>query len=729
MNVRPVLDRQPDFDPQVLGYCMSAFYGGRAEVHHRKQSVPVHLVDFTSMYPTVVANMNIWSLVIADQIDTVEATVTVQALLDECAATRQVPAALWPQMVGVARTQPTGQDVLPIRAPYGEGPSHTIGTNFLIAAEPLWYAVADLAASAILTGTAPQVDRALQFQPVGVQPGLTSVRLRGETLVNPAHQDPFKTATEARQRIKAQRTGDHSDKCGCPECTQMAFLKTFANAGSYGIFAEINRNSLPAKHPMTVTVYSNRDQPWTTTVTSQETPGEYCFPPIAAAITAGARLMLALLEHQVTAASGSWVFCDTDSMAIIATQDGGRIEALATNDPNGTTVALSAAQVDEIIDSFAPLNPYEPDAVPGSILRPVAHGQCHAISAKRYTMWSEGSGSNTVTIGKHTEHGLGHLINPYAPEVLESDDAPDWVAEVWAAIIADELNRPIPEPSWYGEVALSRYTISSPGLWAAFKTWNKGKPWAEQIKPFNFLLVAHVAKFNHPEGVTHLTLIAPYSNKPDEWATLPWRNRHDPDGPAYTITTGWTDDDQHRIGVQTYADILRNYRRHPEAKFADANGQPCTSDTKGQLHRRTIRHRSTRYIGKESDLLDEVTTGLTPAEHEPVTDYTPNVDPFTLVREVLNTITTAETIAIVHATQPSCTLTDPDLIRTVQRARKGSRPRGARRQLLEDVALHVAIRTLTEAGLAEKWVDLPTVALRQEVTDILTLWQYSQHQQ
>jgi hypothetical protein len=455
MGIRPVLDRQPDFDPQVLGYCMSAFYGGRAEVHHRKQSVPVKLVDYTSMYPTVVANMNLWSLVIAHRIDTVDATDETQALLHQIAATRRVAPELWPQLVGVARTQPSGVDVLPVRAPYGEGPSHTIGINHLHAAEPLWYAVADLAASAILTGSAPQIDRALRFAPVGVQSELSPVRLRGQTLVDPASQDPFKTATEARQRIKAARTGDHpDDKCVCADCSQMAFLKTFANAGSYGIFAEINRNSLPVKQPRTVTVYSNGDQPWTAKVTAEETPGEFCFPPIAAAITAGARLMLALLEHQVAAVGGSWVFCDTDSMAIIATDEGGPVQPGSSHDLADKITALSAAQIDQIIDNFTLLNPYDRDAVPGSILRRVANGHCHAISAKRYTLWNDDSGK--VEIGKHTEHGLGHLLSPYAPEQLDATDAPDWVGEVWASVVADELGMPFTEPGWYEQPALSR---------------------------------------------------------------------------------------------------------------------------------------------------------------------------------------------------------------------------------------------------------------------------------
>lgn len=53
MGIRPVLDRQGDISSAVLGWATSAFYGGRAECRIRNWPVPVELVDFTSMYPTV----------------------------------------------------------------------------------------------------------------------------------------------------------------------------------------------------------------------------------------------------------------------------------------------------------------------------------------------------------------------------------------------------------------------------------------------------------------------------------------------------------------------------------------------------------------------------------------------------------------------------------------------------------------------------------------------------
>ena len=74
MGIEPRLTAQPDFPPEILGYAMSAFFGGRAEVHLRHVPAPVAVVDFTSMYPTVDTLMGIWDLVTATRIETIDVT-------------------------------------------------------------------------------------------------------------------------------------------------------------------------------------------------------------------------------------------------------------------------------------------------------------------------------------------------------------------------------------------------------------------------------------------------------------------------------------------------------------------------------------------------------------------------------------------------------------------------------------------------------------------------------
>src|SRR5208283_4571403 len=52
MGVRPFREFQPDFPDHLTGLIMSTYYGGRAEVHWRREIRQVLYCDFLSMYPT-----------------------------------------------------------------------------------------------------------------------------------------------------------------------------------------------------------------------------------------------------------------------------------------------------------------------------------------------------------------------------------------------------------------------------------------------------------------------------------------------------------------------------------------------------------------------------------------------------------------------------------------------------------------------------------------------------
>ena len=124
-------------------------------------------------------------------------------------------------------------------------------------------------------------------------------------------------------------------------------------------------------------------------VPAPEDAGQFCFPPFATVITGAARLMLAVLERCVTDLGGSWAFCDTDSMAIVANVTGDLVSC--TGGPlvgaDGPSVrALTFDQVDSIRDRINALNPYDREAVP-DILKLEVQCQCYSISAKRYALF------------------------------------------------------------------------------------------------------------------------------------------------------------------------------------------------------------------------------------------------------------------------------------------------------------------------------------------------------
>jgi hypothetical protein len=136
------------------------------------------------------------------------------------------------------------------------------------------------------------------------------------------------------------------------------------------------------------------------------------------------------------------------------------------------------------------------------------------------------------------------LPRPLTPnqERCDSHGNRIWIHEAWQWILAAHHNPDVPLPTWADRPAISRITISSPPLWRPFRFRNRGCSWAEQIKPFNFLMVATIDPFGYPPGVdpAKFRLIAAYNDNPDSWASLEWRNIYNPAGPSYRITTDKT---------------------------------------------------------------------------------------------------------------------------------------------------------------------------------------------
>ncbi len=185
MGIEPPLTKWSDFPRDMLGFAMSAYYGGRAECVIRKVPVPIVLTDVLSMYPTCNANLKLWRLLIAPRIEVEDATAEVRAFLAGATLDSLLDPAAWPDLCFFAQVVPDG-DVLPVRAQYGVGGgTWNIGINPATDDAPHWYAGPDVVASALLSGKMPTVLQAFRLVPVGTQAGLRSVLLRGAVPVDP----------------------------------------------------------------------------------------------------------------------------------------------------------------------------------------------------------------------------------------------------------------------------------------------------------------------------------------------------------------------------------------------------------------------------------------------------------------------------------------------------------------------------------------------------------------
>src|SRR3989442_7183675 len=123
----------------------------------------------------------------------------------------------------------------------------------------------------------------------------------------------------------------------------------------------------------------------------------------------------------------------------------------------------------------------------------------------------------------------------------------------------------------------------------------------------NFVLTVHGARLGGPPGSPRVHLIAPYTKDAKEWLHMPWTDIYS--GRGFGISTSPTTGDQ-LVQVKSYRDVLREYRQHPESKSASPDGIPCARGTVGLLQRRPVRAVRLRYVGKESNKLEEVDRGL-----------------------------------------------------------------------------------------------------------------------
>ncbi len=374
------------------------------------------------------------------------------------------------------------------------------------------------------------------------------------------------------------------------------FLKILANAGCYGISAEVNKLQVGKNDAKKIGIFSG-ELSGTERTCTMEVPGPWYFPPVASLITAGGRLLLSLLEKMVTDAGGTYLMCDTDSMAIVSSEKGELVPCNggATRMPDGTEAikALPWKQVRQIVDRFKSLNPYDPKIIPGSVLNIVEELNYNAdgrqrqlygygISAKRYGLYTrEAAGFHLVKV---SEHGLGLYYRPKEGRDTECE-VPLWIKEGWEWMLNRALGLPCQEPDWFRLPVMRRIAISTPNVMAALRRLRR-----EQARPYNFALSPVLVNLT---GIP-LALLAPFEKDSSRWMTMPHLNIHD--GTTHTLKNPTLP-----VLVQTFEMIFQQYPRHPESKSFAPDGTPRKTDSKGLLKRYPVAATGFHLIGKETE--------------------------------------------------------------------------------------------------------------------------------
>jgi len=562
----------------AYGIFMQSYFGGRAECHIRNWEVPVCPVDFMSQYPTVNELLDNWSVLTAESVDFPDATEEVRQLLSQVTLKRCFDRPLWQQFKFFALVRPDN-DIFPVRTLYN-GTTQNIGINYLKSPEPIWFAGPDIIAAILLTGKVPHIEKAIRVVGHGRQAGLTKTSLRNMIEVDANKHSFFK-------RVIEQRAANESNP------PLHYWLKILANSGSYGLFVELN----PNESDTTKLKLFSGEVSFETTSDVIEEPGDWFAPHIASLITAGGRLLLAVLEKGIADSGGTYLFCDTDSAAIVSSERGGPVSM-----PDGAQPinALSWAEVQTIVDRFKSLNPY---GFPGSILkvhklnwdRNKQRRQLfgYSVAAKRYALYTKTD--NDIEIVEPKAHGLGYFYPPKDSPKEWKHEVPLWIFEAWDWIIRGVLGLERTKPAWFDLPVMMKLTLSTPHH--VLKSLAKGP----LTRPFNFMMLPQVTRFGVPENVhpDKFTLITPFSSERDEWMNSKCINIHDHESPIYELTDEY---DGRRALVTNFFMLLDSYQSHPEAKSLGPDGKPCDFKTRGLLQRAHITANwPPVYIGKESD--------------------------------------------------------------------------------------------------------------------------------
>jgi len=515
-------------------------------------------------------------------------TNNIRCLMDGISLEDCFKPAIWRRFNFFALVQPDN-DILPVRTVY-DGVSQNIGNNYLTSETPLWFAGCDLIASKIRTGQAPKILRAIRMVPHGKQAEMTSVNLRGSMVeIDPYKDDLFR-------KVPEQRKLNRTDKA------LYYWLKIFANS-IYGFFVELIPELQTKNVP--VGVFSGEKKfPDSSDVI--EKPGTWFFPPLASLVTSAGRLLVAMTEACVQEKEGTYLFCDTDSLAIVSSKNGGSL-----NIPGSEGVRiLRWTEVQEVVNRFISLNPYDRHAVKGSILNLVDANFAdsdpnksqrqlygYSIAAKRYALY-EKIGESEINIVDPKAHGVGFLYPPKNSTQNWDEEIPQWIYEMWDYIVRSALGLKSRKPTWVGVPQMMRLNVTTYNVLKMLGQW-------EIARPYNFLLLPMVDPlFGHAfdrRSNEKILLVCSFSSKQDRWFDLECVNVHD--GKKYKMVDCKQDNEiSHNVVFPSqFARLLIEYQEHPEAKSLAPDGSPCKADTRGLLQRAHIIAGELRYIGKETD--------------------------------------------------------------------------------------------------------------------------------
>ncbi len=352
-------------------------------------------------------------------------------------------------------------------------------------------------------------------------------------------------------------------------------LKILANATSYGIFIEVNtedRSTHVRGYGLTAFI---------TKSSKTEEFGRFFNPTIATMLTSGARLMLAMAEAWLEEHRGYYAFCDTDSIAV---------------SPRHWKPLQAFFQSLNPYDSLEPLLKLEHDDRDegGKLLDLWFYG----ISAKRYVLYRIVDGERIIVDDGWSSHGLGHLMHSNR---ADEEARSEWEKDLWTGIIRTtngEMTETELCDEFSGDHAVTKYAVTKPSLHRRLRAINRSKDVANQVKPFNFVLIGQPTEIGE-------------DGEPIHPITKFTKNTHQaPFQPFIDYNTGKRYPGNNQLYWKDLSSVIRDYVSHPETKFRNGSKE-------GKMQRRHLQIDRISYIGKEANEIEQADIlGMAPHSYE-----------------------------------------------------------------------------------------------------------------
>ncbi len=605
-------DANPRVPPEWLGRTMAAYKGGRCEAKLPGMIIPVRYVDVLSAHPIVGSLIGASEHLVAKRIEVLPFTGEAQRIA-RAVTMEHLRDPEWWRRAGtvLCRIRPQG-DIVPVQARYVERGDLTVGLNPTWSEQDRWVMLLDVIASIILTCRIPEIVEAVRFTSGPPRPGLRRVPFRG-TVLDP-NDDLFRQLIE--ERLRAKSAG---------ETLWAQFLKVMENS-LYGLFAQYNEVARGWRRAAKLAdvwdgnghrVIPLFDRHTKQRIRPEEIPGPFFRPWLAAGITAGTRLLLAMLEVKIRERGGTIAAADTDSAMIVASPGGGLIPCPGGPHrlPNGRRAfrALPFVEADEIFAWFRPLSPVGTDVwkLEGENTPPAGARDsllCLSYGPKRYVLFFD------MPDGLHITKASAHALTMRLPRGMTKAE---FLRSAWGALIRFERGdrRAIHALPYAQEIAMGELPLRSASVFRKVRSCLP-EPQAA-VLPFGTLMVAYQASGILTWGPRMSALpVAPWAPDPlkASWVSLGLG------GPVDVIRTPQTDEEakealgpsrRPRIVAATYADVLLQHRQGTEYKYVTRTGRPASFRC-GLLRRRRVFIERTVAIGKESRIAEEAQAGAVP---------------------------------------------------------------------------------------------------------------------